>query len=280
MDLEVEELIKEMIYSSPLPLLSIKDKEVIDYVNNFLPYSTGFEIECNYGKDFNKENFENIPDIVHVQVDRGEQRYRIPNGLKGIVCLYNICEQLKLNSEENPLSGIHYHVDMTDVVWEDVDDDFCKKNKNWIVKELDSWEYKGEYNKRDVSKGGTTWLRFSRHQTAEFRCGEMTFAYIELVRTIIHANNIVKKIKELLLYDKERDFKTKELPPVIYTEIDYPKILNYVIACNQSINDTELMLLNQEIEALDNKPKQNFEANESYKEIINKRIIKIGENGR
>ena len=133
MEKEVENIVKEMIYSSPLPLLSIKDEKIIDFVNSFLPYSTGFEIECNQGKNFNVENFENIPDIISVNIDSSEQRFRVPNGIKGIICLYNICEQLKLNSEENPLSGIHYHVDMIDVNEEIPSETYVKNNQESLL---------------------------------------------------------------------------------------------------------------------------------------------------
>lgn len=269
MEEELKDIVKEMIYSSPLVLLTIKEKKVIDYINNFLPYSTGFEIECNYGKDFKKQNFENIPDIIDVDTDRTEQRFRVPNGIKGIICLYNICEQLKQNSELNPLSGIHYHVDMTDIKDYKVSKEFIANNEEWILSELDNWRYKGTYNARKVSINKEGWLGY-RGETFEFRCGEMSFDYNHLVTRIIHANDIIRRLKHQLVLE--------HIP--IYKEIDYLKILDYVTKCSRSINEYELETLTNEIEALNaSKEVKGLVAVEEYKEIINNRITKIKRNG-
>ena len=86
--------------------------KVSDYC---LPYSVGIEFECIQNEHFNIEEFKSIPNILDVNVDTGEQRFRIPAGLNGIKTLYKISEALKQNSLLNPLSGIHYHVDCTDI---------------------------------------------------------------------------------------------------------------------------------------------------------------------
>lgn len=194
-----KELLTSTVYNNPIPLLSLVSKESIDYVNSLLPYSTGFEIECNYNKQYNIDNFKSIPNILAVNNDSSEQRYRIPNGLKGILCLYTISQQLAINSEENKGSGIHYHIDCTDC-FEFITERFLNENSEWILKELDTWNYQGTYNLRKVSKESNhNWLRGNEQfKTMEFRIGEMTFDYKILIKRILHCNAIIKHLKDKL----------------------------------------------------------------------------------
>ncbi len=200
---EYKKVIEEIIYKSPLSLLSIKDKETIDLIREYLPYSTGFEIECSVGTLYDKEAFLAIPNILNADTGGGEQRFRIPYGIKGLVCLYNISTQLKLNCELNSGSGIHYHIDMSNY-FSFLNLDYIKSQEGYILKELESWNYLGTYNPKEVrfTKGGWAGFR-SNHLTLEIRIGEMTFDYELLVKRIIHCNNIVRTINEGLL-DKEQ----------------------------------------------------------------------------
>ena len=163
----------------------------------YLPFSTGFEIECDMIPDFDKSIFTNIPHIMEADVNSYiEQRFRIPNGLNGIKCLFHISENMKKFAYPNELSGIHYHIDCTD--WFDnLTPTILKDNKDYILTELDKWDYKGSYNRRDVSFDTShAWMRRqTEFKTLEIRCGEMTFDYHLLFKRITHANEIVKTIK-------------------------------------------------------------------------------------
>lgn len=194
---DIEVLLKESIYNAPLTLLNYSDKNAIKYINSLLPYTTGFEIECNQQSSFEIKDFTNIPDIVNVDVDNHEQRYQIPAGVKGFICLYHISNALIKNSELNLGSGIHYHVDATDWLPKINQLKAIQQNQQWILKELDSWQYKGDFNSRAVTSGEHSWLRFSHHNTLEFRLGEMTFDYKLLVKRIIHCNEITKRLKRV-----------------------------------------------------------------------------------
>lgn len=233
-----KERIEDCIYKYPQSLLSFKHQPLIhDIVKDYLPYSTGFEIECSWKetKHNKQENdFKDILNIVDVNCDGNEQRYRIPNGINGLICLEEISKLLKINSKLNPLSGIHYHVDMTDC-FTLVNQKFVDINRDWILKELDTWNYKGTYNNRNVSIGGSCWLRFSsEHKTAEFRCGEMTFEYEELVKCIISTNSIVKRLKEQLnhgnpeltkLQNQLKELEEKEEESEINTQIINQRVI-------------------------------------------------------
>lgn len=212
-------IINELIHTNPLALLTIKSEDTLAYINDILPFSTGFEIECDYGDDYNEKAFTSIPYIMDVNNGSYEQRYRIPKGLAGLVCLYLISDQLKRNSKLNPGSGIHYHVDTVDC-FHKINQEFLVEHEEWILNELDTWGYRGSYNKRSVHNGAS-WLRTnSGHKTLEFRCGEMTFEYPELVKNILHANQIIKRLKNALYgYDFVAEQQTKHPYLVVDTNL-------------------------------------------------------------
>jgi hypothetical protein len=199
------------IYNDPLVLLNIKKPKIIEEINAYLPYSCGMEIECMHSPHF-RNTFSNIPDIMDVDNSSPdyEQRYRIPSGLKGMVCLFRVCEELIKQCVYHPRSGHHYHCDCTDIVikgeygWKMPHTEVLERNKDWILEELDKWEYKGDYNSRRVNGG---WIRWnSGHGTLEFRIGEMTFDYSVIIKRLIHACEITKKIKaQLFLTPEEQE---------------------------------------------------------------------------
>lgn len=185
--------IKWAITNNPLPLLEIQDAKIISAINSYLPYSCGIEIECDQPPHYNEEAFESIPDIMEIKSSLFEQRYRIPNGLKGLICLWNICEQCKINLELNEKSGHHYHLDFTDVYSFISDKNkLLKDNREWINQELEEWNYKGTYNHRESS-----WVRWNNLETLEFRIGNMTFDYDIIVKRLIHACDISRRLKIL-----------------------------------------------------------------------------------
>lgn len=189
-------VVGDCIYNNPLPLLSIQNPKILKYIDNYLPYSIGMEFECEQSNVYNKSNFKNIPDILDVEVDSGEQRYRIPKGLKGMVCLWNICIQLKLNSICDLYSSNHYHFDFTDV---DRDTIQTEENKRWVLKELESWGTALDLKQQNG------WIRFFNCLgTLEIRIGEPTFDYKIIIKRLIQGSNISRKLKneispELLL---------------------------------------------------------------------------------
>lgn len=176
---------------------SVKDNPNVEKVSlEYLPFSTGFEIECFKLDEFKLESFTNIENILDVNVDSCEQRFRIPKGYNGFKCLYEISKQLKYNSELNPLSGIHYHVDFTDcfeVIKKDTT--ILDSIKPDILTELDTWGYKGNYNPRDIGEFMCYIRLNSQFKTFEFRIGEMTFDYALLCKRIIHCNQLSVLIK-------------------------------------------------------------------------------------
>lgn len=186
-----------------------------------LPYSVGIEFECPKGDKFNIEEFKAIPNIMSVNVDNSEQRYRIPSGLTGLKCLYDLSETLILNSLLNPESGIHYHIDFTDT-YSKLTDANIGKNTNWILEELDAWNYKGTYNTRDVCfRGGHKWIRFqSGFKTMECRIGEMTFDYSLLFKRITHLSDIARRLKNIV----EHEYLQANSPILLYAD-DINKIL-------------------------------------------------------
>lgn len=232
-------MIQDSIFENPIPLLNIKNSKLIAKINNYLPYSSAFEVECMQKRSFDIESFKSISDIMAVDCDRDEQRFRVPAGLKGLVCLYNIAEQLVLNSELNPESGIHYHVDCTDI-WDYITGEIIESNAEWILKELDRWspEYTTTSRGISTSKQGCNipyggWLRFNGLKTMEFRVGEMTFDYSILAKRMIHCNDIRRrftiailegpdKLELINLRKRLEDMKKsreEEAPELVFTSV-------------------------------------------------------------
>lgn len=189
----INSVLERCITDTPLSLLLLDNQKDIDYVNDRLPYSIGIEIECHKSPIYKIEDFRIIPSLKAIDIDSGEQRYRIPNGINGFVCLYFICLQLRVSSLLNPGSGIHYHVDCTDIpsVQSNV---ILDDNSNWILPELDKWEFKGSQRRGIGSQ--SSWIRCNSLGTLEFRIGNMTFDYKEMVTCILSASSIVKRMKD------------------------------------------------------------------------------------
>ena len=115
-----------------------------------------------------------------------------------MICLYEFSIQLKKYFGLNPESGIHYHTDLTDIYDLDlVNNNLLSKVKEPLLSELDSWEYKGSYNRRDVSFS-RCWVRFEKHKkTMEVRIGEMTFDYSLLIKRILHCQYLNKLVRSV-----------------------------------------------------------------------------------
>ena len=209
----IEENINIDTILKTIPLaLDVEDKIVQKLALFYFPYSVGFEIETNTQ---NIRIFDEIPYLIANASSVNELRFRIPNGIKGIQCLFNISIYLKKYTELNPQSGIHYHIDCTDV-YNLFSTDFIDKYSDYILTELDKWKYKGTYNPRKcVFSSSRNWVRFKDTlKTMEIRIGEMTFDYELLFERIRHSSEIVKTLKDALLipvvtkYDKH---KAKEI---------------------------------------------------------------------
>jgi hypothetical protein len=226
-----KELIERCVRNTPLALLNIINEEHLRYASKFVPYSTGFEIECElkdkkYASELNK-----IPDLINYHGGGwGEERFRIPSGVKGIVCVYNISRAMKEYALFNPGSGIHYHIDFTDGTY-DIPPDFINENKRWILSDLDEWNYGGSYNKREVSFYKGNWFVF-RGNTIEIRIGNMTFDYKELIRCIIDGNRIVRKVKSLLSSEEH----VLMLDEKAYSKVDKEQILLHLSGQTDTAN--------------------------------------------
>lgn len=185
--------LSDLLYKSPFDLT----KEEQNKADELWLYSVGIEIECDKSFDYDEKFFKAIPDMMAVDTDNSEQRYRLPTGYKALVCLYRLTEGLKTHSILNEGSGIHYHTDFTDY-YDDVITNMTDDDKDYILSQLDSWEYKGRYNSRNVTvDSGFNWIRFqSGFKTMECRIGEMTFHYPLLLKRILHLQSIAATLKQ------------------------------------------------------------------------------------
>lgn len=203
-----------MIYTCPQVLLKFTDKnpKLLEYINDYLPYSVGIEIECNsdYRNNIIYDIFSKITDIMDISGGDNEVRFRIPNGLKGLICLYNICLELPKYFTLNEGSGIHYHTDLTKY-WNLINVTSIAENNDWIIEELKTWNTAKDYNNFCYCRlDSRCWCQFqSEFKTMEVRIGEMTFDYSIIAKRAIHCNSIVRKLvkenkKEYLITIKDR----------------------------------------------------------------------------
>lgn len=187
----------DLIKTNPL-LLNSKDPEVIKVGDYYLPYSTGFEIECEVKPRISKADFDYIPNLLDLQINGHEQRFRIKAGIEGLKSLRLVSDAMIKYALFNPGSGIHYHVDCTDV-YESFTEENVAENAQWMLEELDTWGYGGIYNKRVISLYKGRWIRFNPYyKTMEFRIGNMAFDYATLFERIRHANDIVRRFKSAI----------------------------------------------------------------------------------
>ena len=201
MEASIDKLIKTLPTALDITLDSVQSLGLY-----YFPYSVGIEIECPMNeKEYSYQDlltiFKQIPYIMVADVNpHDEQRFRIPNGIEGIICLFHISGNMKKYGLLNPLSGIHYHIDCTDW-YTHITSEYIESQRDYILTELDTWRYKGTYNRRDVTfDTNHNWLRFqSCFKTAEFRLGEMTFEFELLFKRIAHASLIIRTIKNELM---------------------------------------------------------------------------------
>lgn len=198
--------LRDCVFNSPSSLSSLNPK-LKKIAENYLPFSTGIEIECSM-KPGNSRKSSLIEQammcgnsLLSFNIQGSEEiDFRIPSGVDGLITLENVCEKLKEFFLLNPASGIHYHVDFTE--------HFDKLERRRFIsniareiflKELDTWGYVGNYNTREVSPFKGDWVRFCReYKTIEFRIGEMSFDYKVLAKRIIHCNSMVEKFIKAL----------------------------------------------------------------------------------
>lgn len=185
--------------TNPL-ILSKLFKSEPEKLNSIFPYSVGMEIETVILSNIDlyraREEFTALG-LLHVDLNKyDEQRFRFKEGFEGAVQLYKASKLFYKYLMFNEESGIHYHIDFTDT-WNLLDRDLLKFQETWILPELDTWDYKGQYNLRKIGSGGV-WLRWNDLKTLEFRIGNMEFEYSEIIKRILSAQMISAKLKIIL----------------------------------------------------------------------------------
>ncbi len=205
--MEAIDLIQETLMVSPELLL--RTDAIQQYLEYLWPKDAAIEIECPQQGDYRVEPFLTIGLVECLSTSR-EQRYRFPPGLDGAISLYKLCQLLPQYLYSNDWGGIHYHTDMRPVWNEAYTEAIRSENKRWILAELDTWNYDGGYNSREVGKG-TNWCKFNDLQTMEIRMGEMTFDYSLILKRILHCQSIGKRIRELVVPLTEEELELRAL---------------------------------------------------------------------
>lgn len=199
--MESGNILIEGFEKNPL-LLKPKGKDV-KILDDLFPYSMGMEIETELLRPQESEKIKEQflkTGLIEADVNKyDEQRFRFPAGLEGACTLFKCCSLFYKHLYFNIGSGIHYHVDFTDV-WDKIKRSNLSKESEWILNELDEWNYRGSYNKRAVGLGAS-WVRWNTIGTLEFRIGNMEFNYRKLIKQMMHAQRISYRLKIILSND-------------------------------------------------------------------------------
>ena len=259
-----KKLVKECIFKAPLLLIDLynKNKQVKNLVDHYIPFSIGMELETFRKKSYNQELFNQIPNIIEVRADSEEQRYRIPSGINGLICLYLITRETKNHCKLDTKGSIHYHVDMTHIFSDIANYNFIDRNDDWILRELDSWGKKKDSH-RKIFVDSRAWVNLqSSYKTMEVRIGDMSFEYEYIIKKILHCCSIVRRIHEAynkpIIIDNSRIVSIQEIERFnkISTSIKY------------NTNIESLRVKRKELE----EPTSN---EKSIEEIVKNRIIRI-----
>lgn len=199
-------LMREGIQSSPTSLLLLPEK-LKNIVRNQFPYDVGLEFECKQDEKMDISLLKKADPSIEISCDYGEVRFRLKgNSLNQPIHLELQLEELKRYFHPNPSSGIHYHIDCTDV------DDFLKftffvrhnVGEDYILNQLKSWNYTGTFNRWEVSDNKMVAVRLHhQYKTIEFRIGDFSFDYKTIVNKILHCQAIVKDLKTRYRRKKE-----------------------------------------------------------------------------
>lgn len=169
----------------------------INLANKYKVYSLNRDYCCNTNTPFEERN------------DLNEHRVSIL-GFKQLAGLYQVLEVMKNNCIDCKGSGIHIHIDISPFYYPTTKkrnwygDDFYLKLQQVLIQnsyldkvhEIFGNKYYGTYNRKTCSineKG--RWINIrTNYDTIEFRIGNLTFDYTELIDIVIKLQSLVKKV--------------------------------------------------------------------------------------
>lgn len=201
--------LRDCVFHNPLGLSCLPSK-TRQLANKYLPRETGVEIEIlTLPFDDAGSLGAQILQIGLVELSASNQefRFQLHSGEKGMIELYKVCQLLKKYFRLNLGSGIHYHTSSL-LVPDGYYHDIARKASQyeWVLKELDTWDYKGSFNARTIRASKDAWvaMRFDK-KTFEYRIGEMTFDYEVMIRRIVHVHSLTKRIERQFYHNPPRD---------------------------------------------------------------------------
>jgi hypothetical protein len=189
------------VFNNPT-LLTTFPKKLQIIADSYLRYNTGIEIETKISSFSQLNEIYNLLNNLECKINTyqspDELRIRLHSKSRGLVQLYKICEYLNEYVPRNKASGIHFHINAGNLNIGHIEYHRFKLILESKLDELKSWNYKGKYNKPEVSSKKGYYIRICEsYNTIEFRIMYNTYDYKDLLKHIIHAQSIVKRcIKE------------------------------------------------------------------------------------
>lgn len=210
-------MIRKAVRTNPKVLTALKDPKKIAYANSFLPKDTGIEFEVALIHDNTAEGLyryyikSNHIDYSLVRntmtgfnrdtASYPEKRFRIKNGVQGMIQLFNISLFMTKYGLLNEKSVIHMHVG-TEII--------PKTKYSWMTSTSSPIEVTNLakkylhlfdpsmhdlHNRSELTK--QNWINFnSRYNTLEYRGIPLSFKYSHLIRYAIICQNITQFVNK------------------------------------------------------------------------------------
>lgn len=225
---KIRKAVKRFPYLIPLYMKdkSFDPKITYGIMKKMLPLRFSIEIEClgalnkgNRTRDLNKlyNVYSLTRDYYPEQAEEDYLNATILNehrisvlGFKQLVGFYNVLEAMKHSLFYCKGGGIHIHIDLTPFYYSDNNSKSWKADSYYVklynilstdaylnrVYKIFGSKYAGTYNRRSCeidSKGN--WINIRPYfKTIEFRIGDLTFEYEELIDIVIQLQALIKEI--------------------------------------------------------------------------------------
>lgn len=227
---KIREAVKRFPYLIPMYMKDPTFDPKITYgiMKKILPLRFSIEFEClgtiNENKTIDSKKHGNQFGVYSLNRDKWTNESNDPNywanqqslnehrvsvlGFRQLVGFHKVLETMKSDLISCPGSGIHIHIDISPFIPDKIEDRrgtyerWLENIRNQMVINLDmvyeifGSKYTGEYNRKSCridQKGNWVNIR-SGFKTIEFRIGELTFDYEELIDIVIKLQKLTKEV--------------------------------------------------------------------------------------
>lgn len=215
--------IKDAVYTAPYLIPGYLKNKTFDHrittgiLAKLLPLRWGIEFECINGLPININNSLNLYDFsqnypYNPESDQQNEIRLSGQGYLYLSALYMALNKMKTYCKLIDGGGIHIHINYLNYPTNQSKlVTFFSQSKilDQVYKIFGS-KYVGNYNLKNCSIHKGNWVRIT-HNTIEFRIGDLTFEYEEIVQILIKLQSLVKRaLNETYDRNEITDYYEKE----------------------------------------------------------------------